>query len=179
MSRIGNKVIPVPAGITLSVADGIITVTGPKGTLSTPLLDGISVTEADSIITVARSSEDRYVKAAHGLTRALIANMIEGTTNGFKKTLEVNGVGFRVAVAGNVLKMSLGFSHEINFTIPEDVQVSVEANVITVSGIDRQRVGQVAAEIREFKKPEPYKGKGIKYSDERIIRKAGKSGKEK
>ncbi len=178
MSRVGNKPIQVPAGVTVTLADGVIAVAGPKGNLSTPLLQGISLAQTDGIITIARSSEDRYVKAAHGLTRALVANMIEGVTNGFKKQLEVNGVGFRVGVSGNTLKMSLGFSHEIVFTIPDDVQVTVEQNVITVSGIDRQRVGQVAAEIREFKKPEPYKGKGIKYMDERIIRKAGKSGKE-
>ncbi len=178
MSRVGNKVISVPAGVTVSVDNSIITVTGSKGTLNTPLLSGITVTQEGETLSVVRNSEDRYVRAAHGLTRALIANMIEGTTNGFKKQLEVNGVGFKVNMAGNTLKMSLGFSHEINYTVPEDVQVSVEQNVITISGIDRQRVGQVAADIREFKKPEPYKGKGIKYIDERIIRKAGKSGKE-
>ncbi len=179
MSRVGNKIITLPSGVTVSVADDTLTVTGPKGTLTQPLMEHISIEQDGDIITVKRASEDRYVRAAHGLIRALLANMIEGVTNGFKKTLEVNGVGFRIQLAGNTLKMNLGFSHEINFPVPEDVQIQVEANNIIVSGIDRQRVGQVAADIREFKKPEPYKGKGIKYSDERIIRKAGKSGKDK
>lgn len=179
MSRIGNAPVTLPSAVTVSVIEGKITVVGPKGALETPLLDHISVSQNDEIISVSRDSDEPKVRAAHGLTRALIQNMVNGVTEGFKKELEVNGVGYRVQVAGTDLKMSLGFSHEIVYKIPADVQVQVEGNKITVTGIDRQRVGQAAADIREFKKPEPYKGKGIKYADERIIRKAGKSGKEK
>lgn len=179
MSRIGKKPIQVPANVQINIVNGDIKVTGSKGELSTPLLTGIKVQVLDQTVEVSRDSDEPKIRAAHGLTRALIQNMVTGVTDGFSKELEVNGVGFKVQLQGTDLKMSLGFSHDVVFKIPSDVQVKVEANKITVSGVDKQRVGQVAAEIRQCKKPEPYKGKGIKYVDERIIRKAGKSGKEK
>lgn len=179
MSRVGKKPVKIPANVQINIVDGDIKVTGPKGELKTPLLNGIKVQISDQLLEVSRESEDPRIRAAHGLTRALVQNMIIGVTDGFSKELEVNGVGFKVQLSGSDLRMSLGFSHEVIFKVPADVHVKVDANRIIVTGIDKQRVGQVAAEIRECKKPEPYKGKGIKYIDERSIRKAGKSGKEK
>ncbi len=178
MSRIGKQPIAIPAGVTITVDDDAITVKGPKGELSQFTMNGVTVAESDGSIIVTRASDERGPKAKHGLMRTLVNNMVEGVTKGFEKKLEINGVGFRASMAGTTLKMSLGFSHEINYTLPESIQAKVEGNIITVSGISKQLVGQVAAEIRAYKKPEPYKGKGIKYIDERIIRKSGKSGKE-
>lgn len=177
MSRIGKMPIEIPAGVTAQLEGTLLTVKGPKGeqTLSIPPLSKVSINE--QVITVDRTSEDKMHKAQHGLTRSLISNMINGVTSGFTKELEVNGVGFKVRIEGKILIMNLGFSHEIRYTIADDVDVAVDKTNITISGINKQRVGQVAAEIREFKKPEPYKGKGIKYKEERVIRKAGKSGK--
>lgn len=177
MSRIGKMPIEMPAGVSAQLEGSVLTVKGPKGeqVLNIPPLSKVTINE--QTITVDRSSEDKMHKAQHGLTRSLINNMVNGVTEGFKKELEVNGVGFKVRVEGKVLVMNLGFSHEIRYTIADDVDVSVDKTDITVSGINKQRVGQVAAEIREFKKPEPYKGKGIKYKEERVVRKAGKSGK--
>lgn len=167
----------MPAGVSAQLEGSVLTVKGPKGeqVLNIPPLSKVTINE--QTITVDRSSEDKMHKAQHGLTRSLINNMVNGVTEGFKKELEVNGVGFKVRIEGKVLVMNLGFSHEIRYTIADDVDVSVDKTDITVSGINKQRVGQVAAEIREFKKPEPYKGKGIKYKEERVVRKAGKSGK--
>lgn len=176
MSRIGKLPIQVPAGVTITVDGGVITVTGPKGTLSTPVLPHVDVTIADGVLTVTRKSEEKMAKAQHGLMRALINNLVVGVTKGFEKKLEVNGVGFRVNGGGQAINLSLGFSHPIEYKAMEGVALAVEKNVITVSGIDKQKVGQVAAEIRALKKPEPYKGKGIKYADEVIARKAGKTG---
>lgn len=178
MSRIGKQPITIPAGVTITVDDAQVVVKGPKGELSQLKLDGVSVKIEDTILTVTRESDERGPKAKHGLMRTLIQNMIIGVTQGFEKKLEISGVGYRVSLAGNALKMSLGFSHEVVYTLPDGIQASVEQNVITIKGINKQLVGQVAADVRAFKKPEPYKGKGIKYSDERIIRKSGKSGKE-
>lgn len=178
MSRIGKQPIAIPAGVTITVDDKAITVKGPKGELSQFTMPGITVVEKDGSIVVTRENDERGPKAKHGLMRTLINNMVEGVTKGFEKKLEINGVGFKAAMAGTTLKMSLGFSHEINYSLPDGIQAKVEGNVITVTGISKQLVGQSAAEIRAFKKPEPYKGKGIKYIDERIIRKSGKSGKE-
>jgi large subunit ribosomal protein L6 len=176
MSRIGKLPIEIPAGVTITVDGGIISVTGPKGTLSQPQLPHVDVTIADNVLTVTRKSEEKLAKAQHGLMRALINNMVVGTTKGFDKKLEVNGVGFRVNGGGQAVTMSLGFSHPVEYKAMEGVSLTVEKNTITVSGIDKQKVGQVAAEIRALKKPEPYKGKGIKYADEVIVRKAGKTG---
>ncbi len=178
MSRIGKLPIEVPSGVTIVSDSDQVKVTGPKGELSTPLLDGISVKQEENQLVLSRIDDEPVHRARHGLLRSLINNMVEGVTQGFTRELEVNGVGFRVNMAGADLNMKLGFSHEIKYTVPQGVQVSVEQNKIKVSGIDKQQVGQVAAEIRSYKKPEPYKGKGIKYVDERIIRKSGKSGKE-
>jgi large subunit ribosomal protein L6 len=146
---------------------------------TSPQLDGVTVKIEDGVLTVTRANDEPKNRAKHGLLRALINNMVQGVTTGFSKKLEINGVGFRVALAGDTLKMNLGFSHEVNYKLPQGIQAEVQQNTITVSGIDKQQVGQVAAEIRALKKPEPYKGKGIKYENERILRKSGKSGKDK
>ena len=179
MSRIGKMPIKIPGGVNLTIDKDMVSVTGPKGSLSQFLLPGISVEEKDSQVIISRINDDAINRANHGLIRSLINNLVIGVTEGFSKQLEVNGVGFRVAVAGTDLKMNLGFSHEVIYKIPSGINVSVEQNIITISGINKQQVGQVAADIRKLKKPEPYKGKGIKYVDERILRKSGKSGKEK
>ncbi len=179
MSRIGKLPIEIPAGVTITVDNNDVNVNGPKGSLSQPLLDGIKVEQNDGKLTVVRASDVAEHRARHGLIRTLIANMTVGVSNGFEKKLELNGVGYRVAMQGNDVKLNVGFSHDVIYKVPSGVQVSVDQNIITISGIDKQQVGQVAAEIRALKKPEPYKGKGIKYVDERIIRKAGKSGKDK
>lgn len=178
MSRIGKLPIEIPSGVTITVDADNIVVAGSKGTLSTPQLEGVKVKVEDNICTVTRVNDEPKNRAKHGLMRSLINNMVEGLTKGFEKKLEVNGVGYRVALAGNALKMNLGYSHEVVFELPQGVTAVVEQNTIAVSGIDKQQVGQVAADIRKLRKPEPYKGKGIKYEGERIIRKSGKSGKE-
>ncbi len=179
MSRIGKLPIDIPNGVTITVDPDYITVTGSKGTLKQFTMPGIKVEQKDNQIIVTRDSDEPKVRAKHGLMRSLIANMVTGVTTGFSKKLEINGVGYRVALAGTDVKFNLGFSHEVVYHLPQGISATVEGNVITVSGIDKQQVGQVAAEIRALKKPEPYKGKGIKYVDERIIRKSGKSGKDK
>ena len=177
MSRIGKMPIEMPASVSAVIDGNTLIVKGPKGeqALVLPPLSKVSID--GQVITVERTSEEKAHKAQHGLTRALINNMVVGVTEGFSKELEINGVGFKVRLEGKTLVMSLGFSHEVMYNIPEDVDVSVEKMDIKISGTNKQRVGQVAAEIRSFKKPEPYKGKGIKYKEERIVRKAGKSGK--
>ncbi len=177
MSRIGKQPIQIPSGVTITVDSDVITVVGSKGTLTVPHLSDVTVTVEEGVATVARKDDERIAKAQHGLQRALLANAVEGVTKGFEKKLEVNGVGFRVASSNNELDMSLGFSHPVKYKAPEGVSVTNDKMTIVVSGIDKQQVGQVAAEIRALKKPEPYKGKGIKYADEVILRKAGKTGK--
>ena len=179
MSRIGKLPIAVPSGVTITIDPDTITVAGSKGTLKQFTMPGVTVTQEGSQIIVVRENDEPKNRAKHGLMRSLVANMITGVSAGFTKQLEVNGVGYRVALAGNGLKMNLGFSHEVNYALPTGVSAKVEGNVITIEGFDKQQVGQVAAEIRALKKPEPYKGKGIKYVGERIIRKSGKSGKDK
>ena len=179
MSRIGKLPIDVPAGVTITVDSDVITVKGAKGELTVPHLSDVTVALEGTQAIVTRKDDQRIARSQHGLQRALLFNAVEGITKGFSKKLEINGVGFRVALAGNTLKMNLGFSHEVNYELPQGVTATVEGLNITISGIDKQQVGQVAAEIRALKKPEPYKGKGIKYADERIIRKSGKSGKDK
>lgn len=174
MSKIGQQPIPLQ-GTTVTVADGMITVQGTRGKLmqaAHPLV--VVKTEGDAVVVSVKNSEDREQKALWGLYRALIANMVTGVREGFMKKLEVNGVGFRVEVKGQKLELALGFSHPVIFLIPDDVKITAEKNVLTIAGNDRQRVGQIAAEIRGLKVPEPYKGKGIKYSDEVVRRKAGK-----
>jgi large subunit ribosomal protein L6 len=177
MSRIGKLPIQVPSGVTITVDSDVITVKGAKGELTVPHLSDVTVAvEGDQAI-VTRKDDERIAKAQHGLQRALLFNAVEGVTKGFEKKLEVNGVGFRVATSNNELEMSLGFSHPVKYKAPTGVTVANDKMTIIVSGIDKQQVGQVAAEIRALKKPEPYKGKGIKYADEVILRKAGKAGK--
>jgi len=179
MSRVGKLPITIPSGVTITVDPDFVTVAGPKGTLKQFTMEGISIAVEGNEVLVTRANDEPKIRAKHGLMRALIANLVTGVTTGFSKKLEIHGVGFRVALTGNVLKFQLGFSHDVMFTLPEGVSAVVEQNTITVSGISKQAVGQAAAEIRALKKPEPYKGKGIKYADERIIRKSGKSGKDK
>lgn len=178
MSRVGKLPISVPSGVTITVDDDFITVNGPKGTLKQFTMSGVKLNQGQEAVTISRDNDERQNRSRHGLMRSLVSNMVTGVSEGFEKKLEINGVGYRVQQQGMDLKFNLGFSHDVIYKIPEGIQAKVEQNVITVSGIDKQQVGQVAAEIRSLKKPEPYKGKGIKYSEERIIRKSGKSGKE-
>lgn len=177
MSRIGKLPVKIPGGVTITVDDQYITVKGPKGELKQQTLERINVAIEGDTLTVSRRDDEKQSKSEHGLMRSLINNMVTGVTQGFEKKLEVNGVGFRVNGGGQNLEMALGFSHPVKYQAPEGVNLTVEKMNITVSGINKQQVGQVAAEIRALKKPEPYKGKGIKYADEQIIRKAGKAGK--
>ena len=179
MSRVGKQPIALPSGVTITVDPDTITVAGSKGTLTQFTMPDITVAQEEGNIVVTRANDDPKVRAKHGLMRALVNNMVQGVSNGFSKKLELNGVGYRVALQGTDLKMNLGFSHEVIYKMPTGVTALVEQNRITISGISKQAVGQAAAEIRALKKPEPYKGKGIKYEDERIIRKSGKSGKDK
>lgn len=177
MSRIGKLPIDVPAGVTITVDSDVITVKGAKGELTVPHLSDVTVALEDGKAVVTRKDDERIAKAQHGLQRSLLSNAVEGVTKGFEKKLEVSGVGFRVSGGGRSLEMALGFSHPVKYEAREGVQLTVEKMTITVAGIDKQLVGQTAAEIRSLKKPEPYKGKGIKYADEVILRKAGKAGK--
>ncbi len=179
MSRVGKLPIQVPSGVTITVDNDFVTVTGPKGTLQQFTMPGVTVKQEGAEVLVTRESDIAEHRAKHGLMRALVQNMVTGVTEGFTRKLEINGVGYRANMEGAKLKMQLGFSHDVVYVAPEGVKVAVEQNNIIVSGISKQQVGQAAAEIRSFKKPEPYKGKGIKYDDERIIRKSGKSGKDK
>lgn len=179
MSRIGKLPVKIPSGVSVTLDDKNITVSGSKGTLTQFLMSEVAIKQEDDEVILSAVNEEAVSRSKHGLMRSLVQNMVTGVSEGFEKKLEVNGVGFRVNLAGADLKMSLGFSHEVVYKIPEGIQLKVEQNVITVNGISKQQVGQVAAEIRALKKPEPYKGKGIKYADERIIRKSGKSGKDK
>ncbi len=178
MSRIGRKPINIPAGVDVKLADGVITVKGPKGTLTQKIHPNMDVKVEDSVITVTRPDDNKNNRSLHGLTRTLISNMIEGVTKGYKKELDVNGVGYRVQKQGKNLVMNLGFSHQVIMSDNEDITIEVpNPNKIIIVGIDKQKVGQFAAEVREKRPPEPYKGKGIKYFDEVIRRKEGKAGK--
>lgn len=177
MSRIGKLPIQIPSGVTITVDSDVITVNGSKGQLTVPHLSDVTVAIEDGNAIVTRKDDQKIAKAQHGLQRALLNNAVEGVTKGFEKKLEVNGVGFRVSGGGSDIEMALGFSHPVKYKAQDGVQLTVNKMEITVSGIDKQKVGQTAAEIRALKKPEPYKGKGIKYADETILRKAGKAGK--
>ena len=179
MSRIGRAPIAIPAGVEVVVDGSTVTVKGAKGTLSRTMNSNITITKDGDTIVVTRPNDQKENRSLHGLTRTLIANMIEGVSNGYKKELEINGIGYRAEVKGNTLVMKIGFSHDVNMEAPEGVTVEVNGNKVTVSGADKQKVGQFAAEIREKRPPEPYKGKGIKYVDEYIRRKEGKAGKGK
>jgi large subunit ribosomal protein L6 len=175
MSRIGRKPITIPAGVTVEQIESIVTVTGPKGSLQVPLLNNLKLEQAEGVLTLSRIVETPETQRSFGLMRTLIDNMVIGVSVGFERQLEINGVGFRAAVAGNVITLALGFSHPVIFTLPEGVEAQIEKNIITLKGFDKQLVGQVAANLRSLKKPEPYKGKGIKYVEEHIRRKAGKT----
>ncbi len=176
MSRIGKKPIQIPAGVTAEITNSVIKVKGPKGELFRALPARIKVTIIDGVISVfVANPEDKKERSLWGAYAAHINNMIEGVTNGFKKDLEINGVGFRVAMQGKDLKLEVGFSHSVIFKIPDGVTASVEKNIIKLESIDKEMLGQTASELRSVKKPEPYKGKGIKYTDETIRRKAGKT----
>ena len=178
MSRIGRKPINIPAGVDVNFENGVITVKGSKGTLTQKIQPNMTVTIEENVITVTRPNDEKENRALHGLTRSLIANMIEGVTNGFKKELEVNGVGYRVQKQGKNLVMNLGYSHQVTMSETDDIKIEVPApNKIIILGADKQKVGQFAAQVREKRPPEPYKGKGIKYADEHIRRKEGKAGK--
>ena len=178
MSRIGRMPIAVPAGVTVEIAENNkVTVKGPKGTLERVLPSEMEIKMDGSEVIVTRPNDLKKMKSLHGLTRTLINNMVIGVTNGFEKKLEINGVGYRAAKAGKKLTLTLGFSHPVEMEDPEGVETTVDGNLIVVKGIDKEKVGQFAAEIRDKKRPEPYKGKGIKYVDETIRRKVGKTGK--
>ncbi len=175
MSRIGKLPIPIPDGVTASITDARIDVKGPKGTLGLDIPAGVTVTQTDQQLTVSVKQPDQQTqRALWGLIRVLVRNLVVGVSQGFTKQLEINGVGYRATVNGSNLVLNVGFSHPVDFTIPAGIDIKVEKNVIAVSGIDKQLVGETAAKIRSIRKPEPYKGKGIKYVDETIRRKAGK-----
>ena len=179
MSRIGREPIVVPAGTTVTIADGnVVTVKGPLGELSNKFAETLTIKMEDGKVLVTRPNDEKEVRSLHGLTRTLINNMVVGVTQGYEKKLEVNGVGYKASKAGKVLTLNLGYSHPVEMTDPEGVETTLEGqNIIFVRGIDKEKVGQFAAEIRDKRRPEPYKGKGIKYSDEVIRRKVGKTGK--
>ena len=179
MSRIGKLPVAVPSGVTVTIGDGnLVTVKGPKGTLSRKVSTDMNIAQEDGQLVITRPNDLKRFKAMHGLTRTLINNMVVGVTEGYAKKLEINGTGYRAAKSGNKLTLNLGYSHPVEMTDPEGVTSEVEGtNKITVSGIDKEKVGQYAANIRAKRPPEPYKGKGVKYESERIRRKAGKAGK--
>ncbi len=175
MSRIGKKPVELPAGVSVTLSGQTVDVKGPKGARSFTATDDVTIKVEDNVLTVAPRGKSKRARQQWGMSRTVVANMVTGVTEGFKKELEINGVGYRAQMQGNVLKLSLGLSHEVNYEAPEGVSVSAPKQTeIVVEGIDEQAVGQVAAEIRAWRKPEPYKGKGIKYKDEYIFRKEGK-----
>ena len=175
MSRIGKKPIPMPSGVTATVEGQILTVKGPKGTLSMPLIDDIRYDVDADGISVQPANDTKRARSFWGMQRTLVQNLITGVTEGFTKVLEISGVGYRAQAQGKNLRLQLGYSHDVNFPVPEGIEVKTpDQNTVEISGIDKQKVGQVAAEIRRWRKPEPYKGKGIKYRGEFIFRKEGK-----
>ena len=178
MSRIGRLPVPIPAGVEVNIAEGnMVTVKGPKGTLERVLPREMTIKLEDGHVVVSRPNDIKRTKSLHGLTRSLIRNMVVGVSEVYTKTLEVNGVGYRASKAGNKLTLNLGYSHPIEMEDPADITSTVDGNKIVISGISKEKVGQYAAEIRDKRRPEPYKGKGIKYADEVIRRKVGKTGK--
>jgi large subunit ribosomal protein L6 len=178
MSRIGRKPIPIPSGVDVKVDAGVVQVKGPKGALQVDLMPGIEAEVADGAITLTRANEERQTRAYHGLNRALLANATTGVSEGWRKELEIIGIGYRAERKGADVVFNLGYSHPIEFPVPDgiDIEVDPKANKVAVTGIDKQRVGQVAANIRSLRAPEPYKGKGIRYAGERIRTKDGKQG---
>jgi large subunit ribosomal protein L6 len=177
MSRIGRKPIPVPGGVTVAIDGPVVKVNGPKGELQWQFRPEIKFEQTDGEITVTRPSDSKEHRALHGLSRALLANMVEGVTNGYRKTLEIVGVGYRAEKKGDTLVLTVGYSHQVQYPEPEGISLSTTSpTVVVVEGIDKAKVGQVAAEIRAVRRPEPYKGKGIRYQGEQVRRKAGKTG---
>jgi large subunit ribosomal protein L6 len=178
MSRIGKLPIPVPSGVEVTITGREVTVKGPKGTLSHSVVEPITISRSSDELLVVRPDDERDSKARHGLTRTLVANMVQGVTEGYSKTLEIVGTGYRVQAKGSNLEFALGFSHPVTVTPPDGISFAVEAPTrFVVSGIDKQQVGETAANIRKIRKPEPYKGKGVRYQGEVVRRKAGKAGK--
>lgn len=178
MSRIGRKPVVIPAGVSVTVSASEVKIKGPKGELVLPVPKSCKVSQADGQLTVTRDGDDKFVRASHGTTRAHLNNMVNGVTAGFSKDLEIVGVGYKAEAKGTTLTLTIGYSHLVTFTAPQGITIETpEPTKIKISGIDRQKVGQVAAEIRGIRPPEPYKGKGIKYLEEKIRRKAGKAGK--
>ena len=178
MSRIGRMPVQVPKGVDVTIDGRAVTVKGPKGQLSLELAEPIEITQNDGVLTVTRPNDEGNVRALHGLSRTLVANMVTGVTDGYRKTLEIVGVGYRVQPKGQGIELALGYSHPIQVDAPDGISFAVESPTrLTVSGIDKQKVGEVAANIRKLRKPEPYKGKGIRYSGEVVRRKVGKAGK--
>ncbi len=175
MSRIGKKPVPVPAGVTATIADGALSMKGPKGTLSIRLEDEVRYAIEDGAVAVTPANDTKRARSFWGMQRTLVQNLVTGVTQGFTKTLNITGVGYRAAVQGRNLKLQLGYSHDVDFAIPDGITIlTPDPTTINISGNDKQQVGQVAAEIRRWRKPEPYKGKGIKYAGEFIFRKEGK-----
>ena len=175
MSRIGKKAVPVPAGVTATISDRILSVKGPKGTLTMPMSDDIAYEIGDGQIGVNPANETKRARSFWGMQRTLVSNLVIGVSDGFTKVLEITGVGYRASVQGSNLKLQLGYSHDVDFSIPEGITIKTpDQTTVEITGNDKQRVGQVAAEIRRWRKPEPYKGKGIKYRGEKIFRKEGK-----
>ena len=177
MSRIGKLPIPIPSGVEVKIGTEVLEIKGPKGAISTPADPSVVYELADGQVQITRADESRNARAQHGLRRTLLANCVEGVSKGFSKTLEVVGVGYRVAVKGNAVELSVGYSHPVVMEMPQGIEAKAEGNKLTLHGIDKQMVGEMAARIRRVRPPEPYKGKGIMYENEKIRRKAGKSGK--
>ena len=176
MSRIGKQPVALPAGITARVADGTVVLKGPKGELTLKLPAAVAVAVEGNALEVARTGDDKQSRADHGTTRALLQNMVVGLKDGYSRELEIQGVGFKASIAGNKLTLNVGYSHPVEYVVPEGIKVDVaDGTTLKVSGIDKQLVGQVSARIRSFRPPEPYKGKGVRYKDERVRRKAGKT----
>ena len=175
MSRIGKKAVPIPAGVTVNLSGQNLSVKGPKGELKMVLVEHVLAKLEDNAIKVDPRDQTKLARSCWGMSRTMVSNLIKGVTDGYSKTLEITGVGYRAAVQGKVLQLNLGYSHDVNYPIPEGIEIkTTKPTEIIVSGIDKQRVGQVAAEIREYRGPEPYKGKGVKYAGEYIFRKEGK-----
>ncbi|MBL4632443.1 MAG: 50S ribosomal protein L6 [Kofleriaceae bacterium] len=174
MSRIGNNPVKLPKGVDVTLGP-VITVKGPKGELTTKRNDFVNISQGEGKVVFERAHNSRPARAAHGLMRALVANMVHGVTMGFERKLEINGIGYRAEVAGQKMTLQLGFSHPVIYDLPKGIKAKVEKNIIILSGIDKQALGASAAKIRSFRPPEPYKGKGVKYLEERILRKAGKA----
>ena len=178
MSRIGKKPIVLPAGVQVELKDGLVSVKGQKGALQRPFLEGLEMDMTDGTVTVRRMSDDKRSRSYHGLMRTLVANMVEGVSKGFEKKLEIVGIGYRSELKGSDLALFLGYSHPINFPLPAGISAEVEKQtLLTIKGIDKELVGQTAAKIRDLRKPDPYKGKGVKYAGEVLRKKAGKTGK--